>query len=313
MLKHLQTRPYSASRHKQHTHSPAGQHRPFLIPPAPRREGRKFSAGIVHAPAGRVGAAPPEPPGLTPDPGSAPERHGTRRAPRASRRALQPAPAAGAVGNKNSGEEGGGDPPETPPRRGQRGRASLSPRGATGAAGLGAASRGAARPKAPLPAEAPFCPAWHTGMPPVAGGAVGRAQRAAPRTSRGEAQVAPAPRGRPLPAGEAPRKAALQGAVFGRAGEEESGCPPPRWLRGEGSRAQTAPAGRTGAGGGHGGEARRAPGSRCMQAGTAARAPAEGRTKLARLSRRTAPVVRPGGGAPAGACRQGGGDDAEEG
>lgn len=94
--------PTPASRHKQHTHSPAGQHHPFLIPPAQRRRGESSApARSPHPRAGPGWAAPPEPPGRTLGPGPALGRHGTGRAPRASQRAPQLVKAAGAVGNTN--------------------------------------------------------------------------------------------------------------------------------------------------------------------------------------------------------------------
>lgn len=116
MLKHLQTRPSPGERAKTTPAQPRRQHRPFLIPPARRREGRKFSAG--------PGPAPAEPPGLSP--ASNPGATG-----RAERLGHPEGP---------SGSEGGGRqelrrrrrrrPPGTPRWRGQRGLASLSPRGA---------------------------------------------------------------------------------------------------------------------------------------------------------------------------------------
>lgn len=179
--------PTSASRHKQPTHSPAGQRCPFLIPPAQRREGRKFSAG--------TGPAPPEPPGL----------------------ALTPAPLPGAMGRgERLGHPGGpfGRPRQRGlwqtrtkekkeaaiPRRPHRGRTSLSPQRhrCCGAGGCEPQS------KAPLPRRGSVLPRPAHRDAPLAGGAVGRAQRAAPRSSRGKAQVAPAPRG------EAPREGGRQ-------------------------------------------------------------------------------------------------------
>lgn len=272
-------------------HSPAGQHHPFLIPPARERRGESSAPAPSPHPRPGSGCAP----------GAArvhPWPRPRTRAPRDGEERLgQPGGAFGRPRQRGRWETRTKEKQEaaTPGDRGGGSAAAPgSARGATGARGWGLPAAGQRDQGHRCPAEAPLPAPGTPGCPPrpaVPSGGLSPPQQ--PAKGTGSARTAgTAPPGRERRRGKQP----LQGAVLGCAGEEESGCPAPRWPQGEGRRAQTAPAGWTGAGGGHGGEARRAPGSRCMRAGTAARAPAEERTKLARLSRRTAPVVRPGGG-----------------
>lgn len=179
MLKHLQTRP-NPSEQAQTTHAQPRRPAPSLPHSyCTAAAGEKVQRRHRPRTRGPGRAAPPEPPGLTADPGPAPGRHGTGRAPGHPGGPFS-TPRQRGQWETRTKEKKEAATPRRPRRDGGSAAAPRSPRGATGAAGLGAASRGAARPQARLSRRGSILPLSHTATPPIAGGAVGRAQRAAP-------------------------------------------------------------------------------------------------------------------------------------
>lgn len=122
---------------------------------------------------GPARAAPPEPPGLTPGPGPAPGHHGTGRNASGSPEGPSAGPGSGGGGKHELRRSRRRRPPET---AAGAARPRLALPAAPQVLGAGGCQPHGSETKGTAARRGSAAPARHTGMPPTAGGAVGRAQ-----------------------------------------------------------------------------------------------------------------------------------------